>query len=400
MKNIYQRLSNFLLPMLCFTILTARGQNEPHEIVIAPTINWGATPPIPVALEGFTGDVLNTLEFDLYVQGFSFVSPGAAQYVISGSNAGNVQGSIIQPPGKSPLLSRSYSGASEHAQAHAFANDIVEAITGQPGISLLRGSTARIAFKQEQPDGNGEIYVSDFDGRNAEAVTHDNVIVSHPSWIPGRLALFYNSYKLNNPDIFYHNLATGERRVVAHYSGSNISPAASSDGTRVAMILSKGGSPNVYVANIDGSGLKKLTDTSEDSSPCWSPNGEWICFATKIKYHRVLAKVPAGGGAVQTLRIVGAPNPTEPSWSPDGKWIAFTAQSSEFDICVAPAGGGDATVLVRGEEPSWAPNSRTLVYARRTPSYRYVLSVLDAPTKQFKTLTDLSGSDSEPAWAR
>ena len=38
---------------------------------------------------------------------------------------------------------------------------------------------------------------------------------------------------------------------------------------------------------------------SEDSSPCWSPDGQWICFATKINERRVLAKVPAGGGEVQ-----------------------------------------------------------------------------------------------------
>ena len=72
------------------------------------------------------------------------------------------------------------------------------AITGKQGIGLTK-----IAFKAQQPDGAGEIYVSDFDGHNAQAVTHDNAIVSKPSWVPGRLALYYNSYKLDNPDIFY-----------------------------------------------------------------------------------------------------------------------------------------------------------------------------------------------------
>jgi TolB protein len=398
MKKIQFRL--ILLPIILFAALVARGQNEPNNIVITSTIRWGLTPPIPVALEGFSGEVADVLRFDLYVQGFSFVTPDAAQYVISGSNDGNVQGRVSALASKIPLLARSYTGASLRSQAHAFANDIVETITHEPGISLTHGSTARIAFKREDPSGEGEIYVADFDGNDPQAVTHDNVIVSHPSWVPGQLALYYNSYKLNNPDVFYHNLATGERHVVAHYSGSNISPAASPDGSKVAMILSKGGSPNVYVCNADGSGLKKLTDTSEDSSPCWSPDGDWICFATKIKARRLLAKVSASGGEVQTIRTIGVSNPTEPSWSPDGKWIAFTSQMGEFDICVAPANGGSATVLVRGEDPSWAPNSRTLIYARRTPSYRYVLSVLDAQTKQFKDESRVSGSNSEPAWAR
>jgi len=296
---------------------------------------------------------------------------------------------------KTSLLARSYTGASPWRQAHAFADDIVSVTRHAKGIALTK-----IAFKDEAPKGDGEIYVADFDGHNPQAVTHDGAIVAAPAWVPGRLALYYTSYKLGNPDIFYHDLSTGQRRAIARYSGLNSSAAVSPDGTRVAMILSKGGSPNVYVCNADGSGLKKLTTTSEDSSPCWSPDGQWICFATKINSWRRLAKVSAGGGEAQVVKTVGVSNPTEPDWSPDGKWIAFTSQAREFDICVVPAAGGDVTIMVPGEDPSWSPNSRTLVYARRTASYRYVLSILDAPTKQFKDVARVSGSDSQPAWAR
>ena len=393
MKINYFNLWKICLPVLLGAAVMARGQNE---INIGKDITvMGMTKPIPVSLDGFTGETLDVLKFDLYVQGFSFVAPDAAQYVISGSNAGNVQGRVTDRVARSSLLARSYTGASLRREAHAFADDIVLAITGKNGIARTK-----IAFKAEAPNGDGEIFVADFDGHNPTNVTHDGAIVAAPAWAPGRLALYYTSYKLGNPDIFYHDLTTGQRRAVSRYSGLNSSAAVSPDGARVAMILSKGGSPNVYVCNADGSGLKKLTSTSEDSSPCWSPDGQWICFATKINSRRLLAKVPAGGGEVQTLRTVGVSNPTEPGWSPDGKWIAFTSQMGEFDVCVVPAGGGSATVLVRGEDPSWAPNSRTLICARRGASYRYVLSLLDAPTKQVKDAYRVSGSDSQPAWAR
>jgi TolB protein len=354
----------------------------------------GNTKPIPVSLDGFSGEVADVLKFDLYVQGFSFVSPDAAQYQISGSSSGNVIGHVTDKFAKREILSRGYTGASLRRQAHAFADDIVFAVTGKKGIAQTK-----IALKAEAIGGNGEIYVADFDGHNAQTITHDGTIVAAPAWSPGRLALFYTSYQPGNPDIFYHNLSTGQRRVVAKFSGLNTGAAVSPDGSKLAMILSKSGSPNVWVGNADGSDLKRLTTGIEDSSPCWSPDGQWICFATKINERRALAKVPAAGGAVQRLSTAGAPNPTEPDWSPDGKWIAFTTQMGDFNICVMPAAGGTPTVLVAGEDPSWSSNSRTLICARRAGG-SYKLSVLDVFTKQVKDVSRISGNDSQPAWAK
>jgi Tol biopolymer transport system component len=56
---------------------------------------------------------------------------------------------------------------------------------------------------------------------------------------------------------------------------------------------------------------------------------------------------------------------------------------------------------VEGEDPSWAPNSRTLIFARRTGD-GYILSLLDVPTKQVKDVSRISGSNSQsqPSWAK
>ncbi len=257
-----------------------------------------------------------------------------------------------------------------------------------------------IAFKNDTGP-TSEIFVSDFDGFGAQQVTRDGSIVAAPCWAPGKLALYYTSYKRGNPDIYFHDLNSRERRAIAAYSGLNTSASVSPDGKHVAMILSKSGSPDVYVCDADGSNLRQLTKTKEDeSSPCWSADGQWVCFAAKIGERRALYKVPVSGGQPQRIPTTGVGSPTEPDWSPDGKWIVFTSMNrTGFDVCVIPSTGGTATALVSGEDASWAPNSRTVVFARRQGGQR-VLSILDVLTKQFKDVSRISGSNSQPGWAR
>ena len=111
-----------------------------------------AQKPIPVALSGFTGEGAEVLKFDLYVQGFSFVAPDAAQYLISGSDAGNVTGSVTDKFAKRVVLSRTYNGASTRRQAHAFADDVVQAIQNRKGV----GQT-KIAYKSQGASGPGVV---------------------------------------------------------------------------------------------------------------------------------------------------------------------------------------------------------------------------------------------------
>jgi TolB protein len=368
----------------------ALSLNAPAQNVIQ--ITRQTTHLIPVSVTGFTGEAKSVLEFDLSVLGMEITEP--SDYVVSGKNEGRVEGSLTQAGMSRPIFARAYAGGSTRAQAHAFANDIVKELRQTAPVFQ-----SKIAFRLTR-GGSTEICVSDYDGNNPVVLTHDNAMVDSPSWLPGGHALLYTSWMNGNTEIYEHNLATGSRRIFAGYPGSSFSAEVSPNGQMVAMILSKGGSPNLYVCNMDGTQLKQLTHTrEEDSSPCWSSDSREICFACRSG-RAMLQKISVNGGPVVAVHAGGAyGNLTAPDWSPDGSKIAFTTGSRPFSIWVMPAAGGAADRLVTGEDPCWAPNSRTIIFTQERNDKR-VLCLLDVPTKHVKDVRQILGSCSEPSWAR
>ena len=306
-----------------------------------------------------------------------------------------MEGSLTQAGMNRPIFLRAYAGGSTRSQAHAFANDIVKELRQTSPIFQ-----SKIAFRLAR-GGSKEICVSDFDGNNP--VVPDTRQRSGGSAV---LAAGRAGVALHLVDESQHstNLRTqpGHRGAqgLPGYPGLNCSAEVSPDGQKVAMILSKSGSPNLYVCDMDGSHLKQLTHTrEEDSCPCWSSDSREICFVCRSG-RAVLQKISVNGGAAVPVHVGGVyGNLTSPDWSPDGNKIAFTSGSGNFSICVMPAGGGEAEKLVAGEDPCWAPNSRTIIFTQRRNEKR-VLCLLDVPTKHVKDVRQISGSCSEPSWAR
>lgn len=380
------------LVILFAALLRATAQEE-RTLKIEQWVN--STKAIPISMSGFSGTAQEVLKFDLEVHGFQFVGEDAASFILSGSNNGQVQGRLTDK-NKTAMLARAYTGGNTRSQAHALANDVIFAITQRKGVTQ-----GKIAFRVGEGK-TSEIYVADYDGANASAVTHDNSLTAAPCWSPGERKIFYVSYKATGlPQILSHDLNSGARKKFTSHGGLNASPAVSSDANRVAMILGKSGNAEVYVSNIVSGNLKQLTKSRESkSSPCWSPNGREICYASDGG-RASLYKIGADGGTPRRLQTSGVGgNLTEPDWSPDGKTIAFTSQTGRFfNICTVPAEGGVATVLVEGEDPAWGANSRTIIFTRRKSGGR-VLSLLDVPTKRVKDVTRISGSSSQPCWAK
>jgi Tol biopolymer transport system component len=91
---------------------------------------------------------------------------------------------------------------------------------------------------------------------------------------------------------------------------------------------------NIWVANVDGTGLRRLTDFSTCGGPALSPDGKQVAFhcrSEKDIYPDTgfgqLYLVEAAGGEPRRLSFEGVLAAEHPSFSPDGKKIVFVGLS-------------------------------------------------------------------------
>jgi TolB protein len=106
-------------------------------------------------------------------------------------------------------------------------------------------------------------------------------------------------------------------------------PALSPDGERIAFNSDRGGEPQVYVMNTDGTGVKLVSDLWGEY-PAWSPDGGRIAFESYVGGTTPFGD-PDYDVFVMNTDGTGLTNLTDdptskddyPTWSPDGRWIAF-----------------------------------------------------------------------------
>jgi len=193
-----------------------------------------------------------------------------------------------------------------------------------------------------------------------------------PRFMPDGSAVLLISDRVDGRDEFWAQpLANGvpegdARRVTRHDAGDVVHPAVSPDGRWIAYYRVIQDQRDIYVVSADGvSPVQFTTDPASDIQPAWSRDGSRIAFTSERGglFHIWVAPVSGGrpaGPARQLTR--GQARAMAPEWSPDDAWIAHTVDptASNGDVWIVRSDGsgepqrittGAGALRVRWVEP-------------------------------------------------
>ncbi|CAN5884394.1 hypothetical protein BH18ACI4_BH18ACI4_07090 [soil metagenome] len=255
------------------------------------------------------------------------------------------------------------------------------------------------------PDGSNPTRLTDESMRGPALPSFVPVYDGGPKWSPDGTKVAFFSNRNSTFALYTMNADGSGVQLVTDRMLSPSAPAWSPDGGKVAFadgaaIVIEPNQPftDIYLVNLDGSGLTKLTSNSGlNGSPSWSPDGRQIVFSSNRGGMHKIYIMNADGSDQHAIAERG----TQPSWSPDGSKILFVGGRGDATGCGTTSGnliceqlytvtphGRDFTQLTHYaasyQMPKWSPDGTKILFARNLTT----LIIYDDPLFGGRAITE------------
>lgn len=127
----------------------------------------------------------------------------------------------------------------------------------------------KIAFTSDR-SGSPQIYVMDRDGTNVKRITPQaSKRCDQPHWSPRGDRIVYTTMVDGKFNIASIDLSTSEVTALTHGEGDSESATWSPDGRYVTFSSNRLGSFQIFIMRADGTGVRRISNQPDCSSPCW-----------------------------------------------------------------------------------------------------------------------------------
>ena len=281
--------------------------------------------------------------------------------------------------------------------AHRIADFVYQKLTGDRGVF-----STRIAYVTKG-GGRYTLRIADSDGEGGQVAVNSAEPLISPAWSPDGRELAYVSFENQKAVVYAQELASGKRRVIANFRGSNSAPAWSIDGKDLAVTLSRDKGSQLYLINRNGENVRRITTSQAiDTEPVFAPDGRGIYFVSdRGGGPQIYRTLLTGSGNVERITFVGGYN-ISPAVSPDGRTLAYISRvggafrlhTLDLTTSAQPVALTDSA---DDESPSFAPNGRLIIYASRAQG-RDVLMTTTLDGKIKARLVSTTADVREPVW--